>query len=142
MAVPSADQVYAKWQQNTSGAAQRWAQNSESTSVDPTALAIQAIPSMLSGFQDAVNSGRVANGLRKAGKQKWLAGINSAANSGKFAAGINGAEANFLAGFSTLLADEARGQSSIPQDKSTKAARRARLIAWADWMDGYKSRNP
>jgi hypothetical protein len=142
MAIPPVDQVLAKWKTNTAGAAQRWATNAEATQVDPTALAIQQIPFMQARFNDAVNSGRVANGLRKAGKQGWLAGINSAASSGKFAAGVNGADAKFTAGFSALLADEARGQSQLPADRSSQAARRARLIAWADWMDGYKTRNP
>ena len=142
MAIPDAATVVAKWQANTSAAAQTWATNSENTPVDPTALAIQAIPQMQAAFNDAVNTGRVANGLRKAGKQKWLSGINNAASSGKFAAGISAAKDNALAGFTTLLADEVRGVSQLPSDKSTKAARRARLIAMADWMDGYKQRNP
>jgi hypothetical protein len=127
MAIPNTADVLSKWKTNTAGAAQRWAQNAEQTPVDPTALAIQAIPYMQARFNDAVNSGRVANGLRR---------------SGKFAAGINGADAKFTQGFDTLLADEARGQSQLPTDKSSKAARRARLIAWADWMDGYTTRNP
>jgi len=105
-------------------------------------LAIQAIPYMQQQFNDAVNSGRVANGLRRAGKGGWLGGIQSAASSGKFAAGINGAETKFVAGFTTLLADIQRGVSQLPADKSSKAARRARLIGMADWMDGYKTRNP
>jgi hypothetical protein len=87
--------VLSKWKTNTAGAAQRWAQNAEQTPVDPTALAIQAIPYMQARFNDAVNSGRVANGLRRSGKGGWLQGINSAASSGKFAAGINGADAKF-----------------------------------------------
>ena len=142
MAIPDPQSVVDKWEANTSGAAQRWASNSENTPVDPTALAIQAIPQMQAGFNAAVNSGRVANGLRKAGKTKWLAGINAAASSGKFAAGITAGKDNALAGFTTLLQDEARGQSQLPSDKSTPAARRARLISWADWMAGYKQRNP
>lgn len=142
MAIPSTADVLAKWKQNTANAAQRWAQNSEATPVDPTQLAIQQIPFMQSQFNAAVNDGRVANGLRRAGKQGWLNGIQSAANSGKFAAGIQGADQKFTSGFDTLLADEARGQSQLPSDKSSKAARRARLIAWADWMDGYTQRNP
>ena len=142
MAIPNTADVLAKWKTNTAGAAQSWAKNAEQTPVDPTALAIQAIPYMQARFNDAVNSGRVANGLRRAGKGGWLQGINSAAASGKFAAGINGADAKFTAGFDQLLADEARGQSQLPTDKSSKAARRARLIAWADWMDGYTTRNP
>lgn len=142
MAIPSAADVVAKWQANTAASAQKWASNAEATTVDPTALAIQAIPYMQSQFNAAVNSGRVANGLRKAGKQGWLSGINNAATSGKFAAGINGAASKTEAAFGTLLADEARGVSQLPSDKSSKAARRARLIAWADWMDGYTTRNP
>jgi hypothetical protein len=142
MAIPNTADVYAKWKTNTAGAAQRWADNAKATPADPTQLAIQAIPYMQARFNDAVNSGRVANGLRRAGKNGWLAGIDSAVTSGKFAAGVNGAETKFHAGFDTLLADEARGQSQLPTDRSSKSARRARLIAWADWMDGYTQRNP
>jgi hypothetical protein len=142
MAIPDVSTVVAKWQANTAAAAQTWATNSEQTAVDPTALAIQAIPYMQAQFNAAVNSGRVANGLRKSGKSGWLKGINDAATSGKFAAGVNAGVDNATAGFTTLLADEARGQSQLPSDKSSKAARRARLIAWADWMDGYTTRNP
>jgi hypothetical protein len=142
MALPDVSTVLSKWKTNTAGAAQRWATNAEQTQKDPTALAINAIPFMQSQFNDAVNSGRVANGLRRAGKQGWVDGVAAAAASGKFAAGVNGADAKFTAGFGTLLADEARGLSQLPTDTSTKAARRARLIAWADWMDGYTTRNP
>lgn len=142
MAIPDVGTVVAKWQANTAAAAQTWATNSEATPVDPTAMAIQAIPYMQAQFNAAVNSGRVANGLRKSGKQGWLAGINNAATSGKFAAGVNAGVDKATAGFGQLLADEARGISQLPSDKSSKAARRARLIAWADWMDGYTTRNP
>lgn len=142
MALPDVSTVLAKWKTNTAGAAQKWATNSESTQADPTQLAINAIPYMQSQFNAAVSEGRVANGLRRAGKQGWLVGIQSAVASGKFAAGVNGADAKFNAGFGTLLRDEAAGLAQLPSDTSTQAARRARLIAWADWMDGYKQRNP
>lgn len=142
MAIPDVQTVLTKWKTNTAGAAQRWATNSEATQADPTALAINAIPYMQSQFNAAVSEGRVANGLRRAGKQGWLQGINAAVQSGKFAAGVNGADAKFTTGFGTLLADERNGQAQLPSDTSSKAARRARLIAWADWMDGYKQRNP
>lgn len=142
MAIPDPAAVVAKWETNTSAAAQTWAANSEATPVDPTLLAIQQIPYMQAQFNAAVNSGRVANGLRKSGKQGWLTGIQNAASSGKFAAGVSAGKDKALAGFTTLLADEARGVSQLPSDKSSKAARRARLIAWADWMDGYTQRNP
>jgi hypothetical protein len=142
MAIPDIGTVLAKWKQNTAGSAQKWATNSESTQADPTALAINAIPYMQSQFNAAVNDGRVANGLRRSGKQGWLQGIQTAVSSGKFAAGVNGADAKFTAGFGTLLADERNGLAQLPTDTSSQAARRARLIAWADWMDGYKQRNP
>jgi hypothetical protein len=142
MAIPSTADVLAKWKTNTAGAAQRWAANAEATPVDPTAMAIQAIPYMRTQFNAAVDSGRVANGLRRAGKSGWLAGIQSAVTSGKFAAGVQRADAKFTAGFDKLLADEARGLSQLSTDRSTQAARRARLIGWADWMLDYKTRNP
>jgi hypothetical protein len=142
MAIPDVSVVLAKWKANTSAAAPKWAANSEATQVDPTAAAIQQIPYMQSQFNAAVADGRVANGLRRAGKQGWLAGIQAAVSSGKFAAGVNGADAKFNTGFGALLADERNGQAQLPTDRSTQAARRARLIAWADWMDGYKQRNP
>lgn len=142
MAIPDVSVVLAKWKANTSAAAQKWATNSESTQIDPTAAAINAIPYMQAQFNNAVNDGRVANGLRRAGKQGWLQGIQSAVASGKFAAGVSGADAKFNTGFGALLADERNGQAQLPTDTSTSAARRARLIAWADWMDGYKQRNP
>lgn len=142
MAIPDVSVVLAKWKSNTSAAAQKWASNSESTQIDPTAAAINAIPYMQQQFNNAVNDGRVANGLRRAGKSGWLAGIQSAVSSGKFAAGVSGADAKFTTGFGQLLADERNGIAQLPTDTSTTAARRARLIAWADWMDGYKQRNP
>jgi hypothetical protein len=142
MALPDVQTVLTKWKSATAGAAQKWAVNSEATQIDPTAAAITAIPYMQSQFNAAVNEGRVANGLRRAGKSGWLAGIQSAVSSGKFAAGVNGADAKFTVGFGTLLTDERNGLAQLPSDTSTQAARRARLIAWADWMDGYKQRNP
>jgi hypothetical protein len=119
MAIPNTADVLAKWKTNTAAAAQRWAQNAEQTPVDPTALAIQAIPYMQARFNDAVNSGRVANGLRRSGKGGWLKGIQSAVF-GQVRRRRQGADAKFTPGFDTLLADEARGQSQLPTDKSPR----------------------
>ena len=71
MAIPSADVVAAKWARNAGQAQQDYQLGIQNTDVDPTALAIAAIPRALQRYTEAVNSGKMANGLRRVGKAGW-----------------------------------------------------------------------
>ena len=139
MALPSAQEVAAKWAQRTGAAAQDFVAGAQRTDKDPTALAIAAIPRMRSQVLAAIDSGKVANGLRRAGKQGWLDGITGkgAAN---FSAGVAAAEGKVATAFGPLLAYVAAGQSRLASmPANTNAERDARLLFFVNYMRQYQA---
>lgn len=134
---PSA--VLAKWKANTSAASAEYVAGAESTDKDPTQLAIAAIPYMRARVIEAIDSGRVANGLRRAGKQGWLAGITGKGRA-NFESGVANADQAFLSGFTPLLAyigAQLPAVRSMPAN--SPAERKARMNAWFDRMSAYKA---
>src|SRR5581483_10490320 len=77
MALPSAQDVAAKWASRAGAASTDYVQGAERTDKDPTALAINALPRAKQQYIAAIDSGKVAAGLRRAGKTGWLEGIRS-----------------------------------------------------------------
>lgn len=131
--------VLAKWKTNTTNAEAAYVAGAEATDKDPTALAIAAIPYMRSRILEAIDSGRVANGLRRSGKQGWLDGVSGKGRQ-NFSAGVNAADAAFLRSFTPLLAYIGNHVGTVRRmDNTTPAARKARMNAWFDLMSGYKT---
>lgn len=136
MAIPDAGTVAAKWSQRTQAAAPDWQAGIQNTASDPTALAIAQGQRYIQRVNDAFNSGKWANGLRRVGKAGWQAAtIAKAAN---FSAGVAASEAKVQTAFTPLLAYEATLQSRIDSMPNvTLQDRIARATAWINGMAAY-----
>jgi hypothetical protein len=137
MAIADAATVAAKWAQRASQAQADYVRGAETTDKDPSALAIAALPRYLQRVQEAFNSGKTANALRRSGKAGWLQGITSkgAAN---YATGVSAAQDKFAARIAPVLQFESALQSRINTMPNISAAdRRARMLAWFDGMSQY-----
>lgn len=137
MALPNAQQVADKWTQRTSAAAADYAAGVANTDKDPTALAIAAGPRLLANFTQAFNSGKWANGLRKAGKAGWQHAVATKGEA-NFATGVNAAKDKVAEAFAPLLAFE----SSLLQRVSAMPAvtdndREQRMLTWVRGMRQY-----
>ena len=136
--IPDAATVAAKWAARSSAASQDYVTGAQNTTKDPTALAIQAGPRYLQRVQDAFNSGKWANGLRRAGKQGWLDGVVSKGAT-NFATGVSAAEPKYQAVMSQVLAYEANAQSQIASMPNVTAAdRKNRMNRWFDLMSAFQ----
>lgn len=137
MALPSAQEVAQKWAQRAGAAAQDYVTGAQRTDKDPTALAIAAIPRMRAQVLAAIDGGKVAAGLRRAGKQGWLDGITSK-GSANYSAGVSAAQGKVEQAFGALLSYEAAGQSRLAtMPSNTDAERDARALFWIQYMRGY-----
>lgn len=137
MSLPTAQEVATKWAQRAGAAAQDYVSGAERTDKDPTALAIAALPRMRAQVLAAIDSGKVAAGLRRAGKAGWLDGIRSKGAS-NYSSGVSAAQSKVEAAFSSLLQFEAAGQSRLAtMPANTDAERDARALFWIQYMRGY-----
>jgi hypothetical protein len=129
--------VLAKWKTNTENAAASYVTGAQNTAKDPTALAIAAIPYMRTRILAAIDNGVVANGLRRAGKQGWLAGVEGKGKA-NFSTGVANADTKFLAGFTPLLQYIGAQLPTVQRmDNTTLAGRKARMNSWFDIMSAY-----
>jgi hypothetical protein len=74
------NQAVTRWTQSAGTAQTRFTEGVQSTTVDPTQLAIAAQPKLLSGFNDAVQSGRWARNLAAVGAGGWKTATLAKAN--------------------------------------------------------------
>lgn len=137
MALPSSQQVAQKWAQRAGAAAQDYVNGAQQTDKDPTALAIQAIPRMRARVLEAIDTGKVAAGLRRSGKQGWLEGITSKGAS-NYSSGVSAAQGKVEQAFASLLSFEASLLTRVQaMPANTDAERDARALAWIQGMRGY-----
>lgn len=135
---PTAQAVYQKWLKNTAAAADDYVAGVQDTDKDIAGLAIAAIPRMRANILDAIDNGRVANGLRAIGTQ----GIKDAvAAKGKvaFVNGVGGAQVKFEGSFTPLLSyvdGVKRKIAAMPN--ITDADRDARMLENVKLMRQYK----
>lgn len=131
--------VAAKWVARTSASAQNYVDGVTQTDKDPTALAIAAIPRMRARVLESIDNGKVAAGLRRVGKQGWIAAVQ-AKGAANFSAGVTAAEAKFAAAFTPLLAFENNLQRQVAgMPANTDAEREARMLAWVRGMRTYQA---
>lgn len=136
-AIPDAATVVAKWQSRSSAAAQDYAQGVATTDKDPTQLAIAAIPRMRQRVLEAIDSGKVANGLRRVGKAGWQQAV-AAKGASNYSSGISAATEKATAAYSRLLAFETSLLGTISSmPANTDAEREARMLAWVRGMRNY-----
>lgn len=65
----------------------------QGTTKDQAALAVAAIPRMVAGFNDAANSGRIAQGLTRRGTPYWKS--QSEAKAPSYSLGITNGQGNY-----------------------------------------------
>jgi hypothetical protein len=137
MALPSPQEVAAKWAQRTSSAASDYARGVAQTEKDPTALAIAAGPRLLQNFTAAFNSGKWANNLRRSGKAGWQAAV-AAKGATNFSVGVQQAEGKVAEAFGPLLAFEDNLQRQVQgMPNVTDADRENRMLTWVRGMRRY-----
>lgn len=133
-----ASAVADKWETRSTNAAPDFVKGVQSTDKDPTALAIAAIPRMKTNIVAAIDSGKVANGLRRAGKQGWIDGVVAKGESA-YSNGVSAAKDKVAAAFAPLLTFENGLQQKIAaMPNVTDADREKRMIEWVRGMRGYK----
>lgn len=118
------------WANSAGAAQQNYTAGIQSTTKDPTQLAIAAQGALLANFSQAVTSGRWANNLAKAGKSKWQA--NSVAKAGNYSTGIQAGQGNYQTAMQTwlpLIQSAAAAVRSMPS--GSIAASNARSAAFA-----------
>jgi len=125
MALPSAQEVAQKWAQRAGAAAQDYVAGAQRTDKDPTALAIAAIPRMRQQVLAAIDSGKVAAGLRRSGKQGWLDGVTSKGAS-NYSSGVSAATNKVENAFSSLLSFEAALLSRLARCSGFRTCGRTR----------------
>lgn len=127
-----------KWQQNTSGALQLWTDRSNQTTKDPTQLAAAAAQKWFTNVQAAYNNNLFQQGLARAGKAGWLAGINGKGQA-NFTGGVNGSEQKVATVFGALFAYEATLESQIASmPNNTPADAENRMLAWTRGMRNFR----
>jgi hypothetical protein len=137
--IADAAAVAAKWAQRTSAASQDYVDGVTQTQKDPTALAILAIPRMRQRVLEAIDSGKVAAGLRRVGKQGWVDAVQ-AKGASNFSSGVAAAQDKVQAKFGPLLAFETNLQRQVQgMPANTDAEREARMLAWVRGMRGYQA---
>jgi hypothetical protein len=97
----SLDAVVAKWGNNASASQQAYVDGIESTTVDPTALAVANEQGYLTGVQQAVSSGLWRRKLQAVGKQGWQAA--AVAKAGNFGTGIAAGREKYQRAMQTWL---------------------------------------
>lgn len=139
MPTPSAASVFAKWQSNSTNAADAYVDGVQNTDKDIVGLAVAAIPRMRANVIAAIDNGRVANGLRKVGNDGIKAAV-AAKGKVAFTNGVAGAQTKFETAFTPLLAyiDGVKRQvSAMPN--LTDADRDARMLKNVQLMRQYKN---
>lgn len=137
-ALPTSQAVAAKWKTRTAAAQQDYLDGVANTDKDPTALAIQAGPRYLANVQASFQSGKWANGLRKAGKQGWQAAV-AAKGGNNFSNGVNNAESKVADAFAGLLAFEQGVLNTVASMPNvTDTDRENRMLYFVRQMRTYK----
>ena len=136
-ALPSAQDVAAKWETRTRAAQQDYLDGVATTDKDPTALAITAGQRYINNVTQAFNDGSWANGLRKVGKTGWQAAV-AAKGGTAFANGVAAAQNKVAAAFGPLLTFEQNVLNEIAtMPNITDNDRDQRMLRWAQRMRTY-----
>jgi hypothetical protein len=138
-ALPTAQAVASKWVARTSAATQDYANGVAQTDVDPTQRAIAAQGRMRAEVIAAIDSGKWAQGLQRAGKIGWQQAVASKGVQ-NFGTGVAAAESKVATAFAPLLAFEQGLQATIQgMPNVTDTDRNNRMLAWANGMRQYQA---
>ena len=125
----SLQQTVENFKNSSATASADWAAGANAYSGDPTALAAQNAQAALSGYSQAITSGRWQAGLQRSGRQGWINGINN--NQQKYAMGIQNAGPKYQTAMQTWLPIIESAASQVKQMPSgSLAASQARAAAF------------
>lgn len=125
-----------RWRASASVAQGRYTEGVQNTTKDPTQLAVAAQGKLVQNFNAAVQSGRWARGLQRAGKATWQAATLAKANN--YGTGINASAEKYQAAIGPVLAAEAALQSRIAtMPNNTIQDSIARMAAWAQGLHDW-----
>lgn len=136
MAVVDAATAAQRWVGAAAGAQQRYVDGVQSTSKDPTALAIAQQNKLLTNVTQAITSGRYARNLSRVGKAGWQqAAVAKAAN---YSVGIQAAQAKYEQAIGPVLSQIATLQSQIASMPSaTFQDNLNRMVAFATGLHNW-----
>jgi len=104
------------WVDNWTGSAAKattaYTAGVQSTNKDWASLTSAAIPTMVQGFNDAANSGRIAAGIRAAGTGYWQS--QTVKKAGNFSQGLSTGKDNYAAAASKLFPAIQAGVNGLP----------------------------
>jgi len=121
-----------RWQQSAGTAQTRYTEGVQTTTVDPTALAVQAQTKLLQGFNDAVQSGRWARNLQAVGKAGWQSATLAKANN--YSTGISAGTQKFQTAMQTwlpIIQSAASSVQSMPNNSFADSLARMNAFATA-----------
>jgi hypothetical protein len=137
--IPDAQSVADKWVARAGAASGDYLTGAEQTDKDPTALAIAALPRAKTEYVAAIDSGKVAAGLRRSGKAGWLEGIRSKGQM-NYQTGVTAARDKVATAFVPLLAFETNLQRQVQSmPANTDAERDQRALTWIRGMRQYQA---
>lgn len=138
MPMIDAQAAAAKWARNASAASADYVDGAQRTDKDPTALAIANQSRALSGYQEAITSGRWAAALRSAGKSGWLEGI-ATKGATNYANGVQQAESKVASAFGPLFNHIGNLQRTVQaMPSNTDAERELRMLTFVRGMRQYR----
>lgn len=124
----TAQQAAQNWQASSGRAQTGYVDGVNSTTKDQAALAVAAIPRMVSGFNAAAASGRIAQGLQRGGTAYWKS--QTVAKVSAYALGFQNGGNNYAAAAQKILAAEAQIVNSLaPRGDINQNLDRARTFA-------------
>jgi len=125
----SASSVAGKWGSRASGASNDYVEGAKSTTKDQAELAVKAIPIMKTALNKAIDSGRVAAGLKKSGKGGWQRAIETKGGN-RYSEGVSGAEAQAKYATNSGAYDTSRNAAaSLPRGEKGSSTNIARVTA-------------
>ena len=128
--------IAAKWSQRANAAGADYTNGVKTTSKDWAGLTAAAAPSWEQGVTTAVANKRFANGVNKAGTQKWQTAA-STTGAQRYPQGVSGAAPAYSTGFAPFLAVIA---SVTPPPRSPRGSPNniQRVSAYADALHQKK----
>lgn len=126
-----------RWVSGAQAATQKYVDNAEATTIDPTQRAIAAQNALLANFSQAVTSGRWARNLAAVGAAGWKASVR--AKAANYGTGVSAAQEKYVTAVGPLFQFMAQEQSKInAMPSGTLSDSIARMTTWATDLHNYK----
>jgi hypothetical protein len=137
MAIPDAATVADRWVGAAGAAQARFTEGVQTTTKDPTALAVAQISKLQNNFVQSVTSGRWQRNLQRVGKTGWQSA--TVAKASNFSTGVNAAKDKYMAAMGPVLQIEAQVQAQVQaMPKATLQDSINRMTTWATALHNWK----